>query len=164
MQTSARENYLVTEVMTAAPQKLQLMLIEAAIRSAQRARQLWQNDDDDQACEALIHAQDIVGELMASLNREVDPDLVKKVASVYLFIFRSLMEANYERNEQKLDDAVRVLQIERETWQKVCEQLGSQKEPEQEAVGASDAPLPVALPPEAGTIDTSAGSGLSLEA
>ena len=37
MPSPAHENYLVTEVMTATPQKLQLMLIEAAIRCAARA-------------------------------------------------------------------------------------------------------------------------------
>lgn len=127
MQPSAQESYLATEVMTATPQKLQLILIEAAIRSAQRARQKWQAQEDDEACEALIHAQQILGEMLASLNREVDTRLVEKVAAVYLFVFRSLMEANYERSEQKLDDAVRVLQVERDTWQQVCRQLGSQK-------------------------------------
>ena len=180
MQSSAQERYLSTEVMTAAPQKLQLMLIEAAIRSARRARQKWQANEDDEACEALIHAQDVVGELMASLNAEVDPKLVKKVASVYLFVFRSLMEANYQRDEEKLNDAVRVLEIERETWKQVCEQLGSQKDPQNGATGPTAQPPGAALPstePPGATIvpdlpalpsdaaaNRSAGSGLSLEA
>ena len=154
MQTSARESYLVTEVMTATPQKLQLMLVEAAIRSAERARQKWQDEEEDEACEALIHAQHIVGELLGGLNQEVAPELVKNVASVYLFVFRLLMEANYEHDEKKLDDAVRVLEIERETWQQVCEELGSKKE----------SPPPPALPPGLATFDDTAGSGLSLEA
>ena len=40
MTPSARENYLSTETLTAAPQKLQLLLVEAAIRSARRGGQL----------------------------------------------------------------------------------------------------------------------------
>ncbi len=37
MSFAAREEYFATEVLTAAPQKLQLMLIEGAIRYALRA-------------------------------------------------------------------------------------------------------------------------------
>ena len=82
MTHSATEDYLATEVMTAAPQKLQLMLIEAAIRSAERARQNWRDGNNEAAMEALCHAQKVVSELLSGLNREVDPKLVGKVASV----------------------------------------------------------------------------------
>jgi flagellar protein FliS len=132
MQPSAPDNYLATEVMTAPPQKLQLMLIEAAIRFAEQARAKWHTAEDDQAAAALSRAQQIVGELLSSLNHDVDPELVRKVASVYLFVFRRLMEANYQRSESKLDDALRVLRVEQETWAKLCRQLPSQQTPDNE--------------------------------
>ena len=138
MQISAGKSYLDTEVMTATPQKLQLMLIEAAIRAARRARKKWLDGRDDEACEDLIHAQQIVSELLGGLDPEVNADLVKKVASVYMFVFRSLMEANHDRSEKKLEDAIRVLEVERGTWQKVCAELGShQASDRQEAGGLS---------------------------
>ena len=52
MSETPQDNYLVTEVMTAPPQKLQLMLVEAAIRSIERARQAWREDDDEQGGDA----------------------------------------------------------------------------------------------------------------
>ena len=161
MQSSARESYLATEVMTAAPQKLQLMLIETAIRSAERAKQKWRTEEDDEALAALTHAQEVVGEMLSSLNREVAPELVKKVASIYMFVFRSLMEASYQRSEEKVDDALRVLEIERETWRQLCEKLGSKKEPDQQ--NAVSTPLPD-VSPASGTLDDSPEMGLSLEA
>jgi flagellar protein FliS len=177
MQSSAREKYLTNEVMTATPQKLQLMLIEAAIRSARRARERWQADDDEQACEALIRAQEAVGEMLAGLNRDVDADLVKKVGSVYLFVFRNLMEANHERDEKKLDDALRVLEVERETWRQLCEQLGNRKARDSQAAvlepsehhaavppaAAGGPPLPH-LSPGSDAVDDSDSAGISLEA
>jgi len=180
MESSARESYLVTEVMTATPQKLQLMLIEAAIRSAKRARKMWREEKHEQACEAMIHAQQVVSELLASLDREAAPELVRKIASVYLFVFRRLMEANYERDEEKLADALRVLEVERETWQSVCTELGSRKPPEDAASAerprpatphAGSAPqdaagtaAPGAALPRPGTVEDLPPSGLSLEA
>ncbi len=168
MQPSARDNYLVTEVMTATPQKLQLMLIEAAIRSVERTRQHWQAGEEEQACESLVHAQEVIGELLGSLNAEVDSDLVKKVAAVYLFVFRSLMEANYDHDEEKLEGALKVLQVERETWRQVCQQLGSKRGPDDQTTAPSQAPAPpapVSSPaPDMGMVDDSTSSGFSLEA
>ena len=124
MASPARENYLATEVLTAPPQKLHLMLIEAAIRFVERARQHWRAGQPDQGTEALVRAEDILGELMAGLNREIDSDLVKNTAAIYLFVFRSLMEANFRQDEGKLEDALRVLEVERDTWRQVCARLG----------------------------------------
>jgi flagellar protein FliS len=124
MPSSARDVYLETEVMTAAPQKRQLMLIEAAIRSIERARQGWRADNAEDAHECLVRAQRIVTEMMAALNHEVVPDLTRRVASLYVFVFRRLVEANLRRDESKLDDALRVLDLQRQTWQDMCERLG----------------------------------------
>ncbi len=160
---NAPQSYLVTEVMTAAPQKLQLMLIEAAIRAAQRARQHWQAQEDLQASECLIRAQEIVGEILSALNYEVKSELVKKVAGVYLFLNRTLLDASLTRDINKLDEALRVLSVERETWRQVCEKL---------AGSPDDQSLPenAALPPApnhfiSGTTNSdSPAASLSLEA
>ncbi len=134
MPSSARDSYLETEVMTATPQKLQFMLLDAAIRAIQQTKQLWEADRDEQACETLIRAQRIVSELLCGLNQEIDPGLARKVAAIYLFVFRNLVDANQQRDVEKLEGALSVLEIERETWRRVCEELGSTK--------AADGPAP----------------------
>ncbi|MEE8452725.1 MAG: flagellar export chaperone FliS [Thermoguttaceae bacterium] len=177
MSTSARENYLVTQVMTATPQKLQLMTIEAAIRSIEQTKRHWQASEDAEAAESLIRAQQVMGELLGALNRDDESDLVKKVAAIYLFVFRTLMEANLDRSEEKLNDALKVLKVERETWQQVCEKLGSTIEPGSEAatLGFSEATVPAPVAPTAplSTVDVSTisdpggdlpASGFSIEA
>jgi len=171
MTNSARENYLATEVLTAPPQKLHLMLIEGAIRSAERARQHWRAHETEQATEAIVRAEDILGELMAGLNREIDGDLVKKTAGLYLFVFRTLMEANARKDETKLDEALKVLAIQRETWREVCERLGTAEaavKPSMDAASfqpASTLPPPPLPPLQADTTLTDQYSGgLSLDA
>ncbi len=125
MPSSARNSYLETEVLTATPQKLQYMLLDAGVRAIQRAKQLWSDGKAEKGSESLIRAQQIVTELLCGLNRDVDAGLAEKVAAIYLFVFRTLMEANLKHDAAKLDDAVEVLEIERETWRQVCEKLGS---------------------------------------
>ena len=126
MQT-ARDNYLTTEVMTATPQKLQLMLIEGALRFGQQAQQMWNAGRDQEAGESILRCQQIVSQLLGGLNPEQQPDLVRKVAGLYLFVFRALVTAHLNRDSQSLADALAVLVVEQETWRQVCAKLGSAK-------------------------------------
>ncbi|MHB8899442.1 MAG: flagellar export chaperone FliS [Thermoguttaceae bacterium] len=123
MQPSIRDNYLETEVMTATPQKLQYMLIDAAIRNLSRAKHLRGEGRGEQACEALIRAQQIVTQILAGLNRDVNPDLARKVAAIYMFVFRTINDAQVAADDSKIDECLSVLEIERETWRLLCENL-----------------------------------------
>lgn len=120
MNQAARDNYLATEVATAPPQKLQLMLIEGAIRFALQGQDHWRAGDEGAAAEAISRSQQIVSEIIAGLNPEHDAELVRQVASVYLFVFRALLAAQLEQSEERLQEALRVLEIERQTWRELC--------------------------------------------
>ena len=124
MQT-ARQNYLQAEVQTATPQKLQLMLIEAAIKNVHRTKKAWGEERFEAGFDSLTLAQDIVAEILSSVDKEGSPELASKIASIYVFIFRCLSEGGMTHDQQKLDDALRVLNSERETWRLVCEKFGT---------------------------------------
>ena len=74
------------------------------------------------------------------MNREASPELADRVLSVYSFLARRLMEANTERDEKKLDDATRVLEIDRETWRQVCEKLSGKTADDQTEFISASAP------------------------
>ena len=147
MQSSARDSYLETEVTTATPQKQQLMLIEGTIRFIGRTRSHWRAGQDERAHECLVRAQQIVTELLAGLNHEVAPELTRRVAALYVFVFRSLVDAGLRRDEAKLDEALRVLEPQREAWHGVCQELKAEsRQPKAE----SGEPLSaVGFPPSA---------------
>ncbi|MDR2172167.1 MAG: flagellar export chaperone FliS [Planctomycetaceae bacterium] len=126
---TARNNYLQAEVSTATPQKLQLLLVEAAIKNIHRTKQAWHDARYDVGIEALTVAQDIISEILCSLDMEGNPAIAKQLASIYLFIFRRLAEGGMWHDETKLDDALRVLNSERETWRQVCDKFGSSTSP-----------------------------------
>lgn len=171
MPSSARDSYLEMEVTTATPQKRQLMLVEGAIRFIERARDHWQAGQDDQAAQCLSQAQRIIAELISALNHDVAPDLTKRVAALYVFVFRALVDASLQRDEAKLGDALRVLQPQREAWEGVCRELGNTAPQDNEAAAASHSGHegPPKPPP---VLDFAAGSdrpgeapaGFSLEA
>lgn len=131
MATMAQNQYLVSDVTTATPQRLHLLLIEGAIRWAERARQLRRDGDEENASQALVNAQRIVMEMIVGIKQETARDLAQKVSALYWFIYRGLVDANVRRDEKRLDDALRVLREEQATWRQLCQQLGSSPEAQQ---------------------------------
>jgi flagellar protein FliS len=129
MAMPARDNYLLTEVKTAAPQKLQWLLIEAAIRSANRAREFWRQGRDDLAIVRIAHAQGVLGEMLAAIDRDAGGELAQRVSGLYEFIFRLLVRAGHRHDETCLADAVRILEIERETWRQLCAKISADRIP-----------------------------------
>lgn len=169
MSVSSLGSYIETEVMTASPQKLQLMMIDAALRYAKRAKSHWEADEEEEACEVLIRAQRVMGELLGGLNREASPKLVGKIASVYVFVFRNLMEAGLKRDIEKVDGAIKVLEVEQETWRQVCQKLTEENpNPVESGPAAPAAPLggfemPAISTPST-SFDTAAGGSISFDA
>jgi len=129
MHTDPRASYLESQVLTATPQKLRLMLIEAAIGAARQALNCWQEKHDAQANIALIRCREIISELLAAVKPD-DSDLTRNVAGIYLFLFKTLAEAQLHRDATKVNEAIRVLEIERETWRDVCERMPAAPLPE----------------------------------
>ena len=126
-------SYLEAQVKTATPQKLQLILIEAAIRFVKKAQMHREQKDEAAACEAIGRAHKIVTEIIGGLRPEVDPELVGRVAPIYVFVARSLSQAFSPENPRKLDDAIRVLEEEQTTWKLVCEQIANESAGQNEA-------------------------------
>lgn len=163
---AAREKYLNDQVLTAPPQKLQLMLIEGGIRFGLQARALWAEGRDAEAFDALIRSQEIVAELLAT-SQQSGAELGRRSALEYLFVFQRLVASGERRGGQPLADALRILAEERETWRMVCEQLGSESV-RPAALPAAAPPAPPAAPHWSGwtanTASESAEAGISFQA
>ena len=114
--------YLESKLLTAPPQRLQLMLIEGAIRFGRQAEEALRRGEPTAAAAPLLRVIDIVGELLAGA-REKDSELNQRVADLYLFLFRRVSEAKINNDATALAEVLRLLEYERETWQLVCDKL-----------------------------------------
>ena len=123
MTHTARDAYLETQIRTATPQKLRLMLIDGALRFAQQAIECWDREEQRGArCNALARCHDILIELYGSIRTDQLP-VTHQVKAIYRFLFRQLAEAASTGDCQKVRDIVRVLEQERATWRQLCEQM-----------------------------------------
>ncbi len=127
--TDATDNtYLRDAVMTASPEQLQLMLYDGAIRYARQGRDAIEAKDFETSFDRLTKAQNIILEMSHGLNHEINPTLCKQVASIYDFLYRKLVDANLYRDVSAIDDALKVLAIERETWQMLVDKVAKARE------------------------------------
>jgi flagellar protein FliS len=143
----ASKQYLRNAVLTATPEQLQLMLFDGAIRYAVRGQEAIAAKDIEGMFNSLDRAQRIVLQLSAGLQREVNPQLVDRMSALYDFVYRRLIDANMKRDAQAVDDALRILRHQRETWALLMEKVkrfgqsdglvGSPPAPREEAAGKS---------------------------
>ena len=127
MNPQAAQNYLRTKVMTATPEQLQLMLYDGAIRFTEQAKVALQKKDYEGSFNGISRAQKIIAELSGSLRHAMAPELCGKLASLYNFVYRKLIEANIDHKVESLDDALAILRYQRETWAMLLDQLGKKK-------------------------------------
>lgn len=162
MQSSPQSSYLEAQILTATPQKQRLMLIEGAIRFGRQTLRLWEENDDEHALEALTSTRGIVSELISSISIQED-DLTRRVAAIYVFIFKTLTEAQLKRSAANIQEALDILAIERETWQLVCEQMP--EAPTHSETEPARGPQEIFAPSNSAFPDPNlCGGGFSLEA
>ena len=136
------DTYLRTQVMTAPPERLQLMLYEGAIRFSEQAKQAMADGDIEATHNNLLRAQRIITELISALRPEVDRALCENMASLYGFVYRRLIHANLTKDTEALDDALRILYIQRDTWKELIAKAARER-----ADGNPDADPPAPHPP-----------------
>jgi flagellar protein FliS len=139
IKTDGRDEYLRNAVMTATPEQLQLMLYDGAIRFARQARDALLRKDWEASCESLIRAQRIVMEMRNGLRHEVNPSVCEQLAGLYAFVYNRLLDANMTHDTQALDEALQILDHQRETWHLLLEKVR-----QLQAQTREDAPIPSA--------------------
>ncbi|HBQ25186.1 MAG TPA: flagellar export chaperone FliS [Syntrophomonas sp.] len=111
----AYDNYKKTTVETAAPGKLLLMLYDGAIRNIDNAKEAIRQKDINMAHNQIIKAEDIVLELTASLN--MDYEVSNHLSRLYEYLHYQLVQANLEKDIQKLNEVREFLADLRNTWE-----------------------------------------------
>lgn len=137
MSTAVANPYLRTKILTASPEELRLMLFDGAIKFCRQGREGLEARNFEQAYNGLTRAQKIALELSTSLNSDIDPDLYSKLNSLYTYIYRLLVDANLERSVEKIDEAIGLIEYEKETWQLMMQQMAKRQQPSAAALQAA---------------------------
>lgn len=117
MYAQAYDQYKKTSIETLSPGKLLIMLYDGAIKNVKLAREAIKEKDYNAAHTLLVKAQDIITELMVTLNMEYD--ISKQLYSIYDYIYHRMVEANVRKDVGILDEVEGFLTELRDTWQEV---------------------------------------------
>ena len=122
MMKNPRDTYLTASVSTASPAQLLVMLYERLSLDLQRATAALAAGDPAGAHEPLMHAQDIVLELHASLRPDTwagGPAL----ASLYDYLLRQLVAANVNKDLETAKHCLGLVNDLRDTWRQAAGSL-----------------------------------------
>ena len=111
--------YVGQMVTTASPARLLVMLYDRLLLDLRRAVAAQDSDDHAGAGAQLLHAQDIVLELSASLRTDVWGG-APALAAIYDWLHRELVRANVNRDVAVTRDCLALVEPLAEAWQEAA--------------------------------------------
>ena len=130
--------YLETQVNTASPERLLIMLYDGAIRFLKEAECAMAEHQVSLQGTLISRTISIINELSATLDHEIGGEIAADLEALYDFMNRELLLANLKDDPNRLGQVRKMLTGLRDTWQKAIEQVhteftGSEKENGNEA-------------------------------
>jgi flagellar protein FliS len=116
---SAHDAYLESRVLSAEPLELVHMLYQGAIGAVQDARHNLADGKIMERSRAITKACTILAELTVALNQEAGGELAKRLASLYDYMRRRLLEANFRQSDEPLGEVLGLLATLAEGWAEI---------------------------------------------
>ncbi len=119
MTSNAHDAYLESKILTADPVELVRVLYRSALDSVRQARLHLANGDIAARSHAISKSVEALSELNGSLNHEMGGELSRSLASLYDYMQRRLLQANFEQVEAPLNEVMGLLSTLLDAWQHV---------------------------------------------
>jgi flagellar protein FliS len=124
---NALSTYRETRIKTASQGQLIIMLYNEAVRQLDQAlEQLKLNDTGkkdpgriEKISKAVVKTQEIIAELMVSLDFEQGGEVAKNLFALYTWFNRELMEANIDQNARRITVVRNHMDLLRNSWHEI---------------------------------------------
>ncbi|MES0491476.1 MAG: flagellar export chaperone FliS [Leptospirales bacterium] len=117
---SAHNEYHMNQIETADPKQLVIMLYDGAGRFLERAAAEIDNFKKyDNVNTNILKAQDIITELMLSLDMEQGGEIADNLLNLYAFMKKELLEANMKKEKGGIVQVIKMLDDLKEAWVKM---------------------------------------------
>ncbi len=106
--TSGYDAYKSNEITTVSQGKLIVMLYEGAIRFLNIAKENIESPKKfDLVNTNILKTQEIISELMSSLNMDNGGKIAEDLLSLYVYFKKRLLEANMKKDKEILDEVIK---------------------------------------------------------
>ena len=109
--------YANSEVATATPAELTLMLYDGAIKFCNIAIMALEEKDLEKAHNNIIKVENIISEFQITLNHKYP--VAKDFDAVYKYLKERLVEANVKKDKEVLEEVLEHLRTMRDTWKEI---------------------------------------------
>lgn len=111
--TNQYERYRQTSIQTAPPEQLVVLLYDGGIRFLEQAKVAMGEGKDPS--DAIGRAQDVIVELLASLNRSTG-EIAENLSRLYDFWINRLFQAQIKKDIGMIDEVSAMMRDLREAW------------------------------------------------
>jgi flagellar protein FliS len=116
---SSHNAYLESRVLSATPRELVHLLYQGAIGAVQDARHHLADERIVERSRAISKACAILAELSAALNHEAGGELAGRLAGLYDYMQRKLLEGNLQQSDAPLGEVLGLLATLGEGWAEI---------------------------------------------
>ncbi|MDR1621036.1 MAG: flagellar export chaperone FliS [Synergistaceae bacterium] len=125
---SAQYTYQSTQISTATKEQLLLITYDIGIRSCRMAEAALDTDDNktqdfDLAHREILRAQEVIRELMVTLNTEKGGEMAQNLMRLYDYMYQQLVEANVKKDPKNIHTVLTMLEDLKETWEEALMKL-----------------------------------------
>jgi flagellar secretion chaperone FliS len=120
MYQNGMNTYQQSKFLTASPADLVLMCYEGAIGNLKLARDAYAEKDFSAKAKALQKALDMIYELNASLDMKQGGSIAANLRSIYLYLIRSLTEADIKNDLKGFDRAIAMIEELADAWKAIA--------------------------------------------
>lgn len=119
--------YFRQQVLTASPEKLRLLLLEGCVRFMRQGRESMVQKHWEGVYANFTSAKDIILELLSTMKPEVAPEVCANVSSILTFVYNHLTQASFEKDLGKVDQCIKIMEYECETWRMVIDRVAQER-------------------------------------
>jgi flagellar protein FliS len=127
LKTDPLRSYKETQIKTATPGKLVVMMYDGAVKYLSLALESLnsRHHSYDRASEHLIRTQDIITELMVSLDFDHGGEIARNLFNLYMWMNRQLLDGNIRKDVAPLESVRKVLLELRSAWAELADKSGT---------------------------------------
>jgi len=111
------KQYQQTQIQTASPEKILIMLYDGAIQFLNKAKIAIENKNIEETHNNIIAAQRIITEFMNTLDLQTGGDMAKNLFSLYEYLHYRLVQANLKKDISMIDEVIDHLKDLKQTWE-----------------------------------------------
>jgi flagellar protein FliS len=126
---NASHAYRQTQTQTATPGELVVMMYRGAVRFVSKGIVALESQDIEGAHVNLVRAQEIIAELLGSLDMDRGGEIADRLLGIYEYLNRRLVEANMRKDPEPAREVERFLRELLPAWEAAARQAAPTSAP-----------------------------------